>query len=194
MSVASHENSFQSYSQDAESDRLIKWVILVGMLLLSVSVFIIGSRAHAKRRMDCGLPPMPYHQWLCTPRELESFIGNGFGSSIRLRYIESRIHARAEQERERQMDPPPAYEGSAPPPPSPPLSAPPPTYVALPIRFPRPPHRQARASTPQLRVPRNFSPVRQTRADRGPESGVVAGPSSIAAPPPAYPASERETW
>jgi len=39
----------------------IKWAILAGIILLCLA-FLVGGHIHARRRMEKGLPPLPYHK------------------------------------------------------------------------------------------------------------------------------------
>ena len=41
----------------------IKWAILIGILVVLLALFVLGY-AHARRRMQKGLPLLSYHRWL----------------------------------------------------------------------------------------------------------------------------------
>lgn len=48
---------------------IVKWSIFLGLLAL-ISLYLILGYAHAKRRMNKGLPPLGYHRFLVSRAQL----------------------------------------------------------------------------------------------------------------------------
>ncbi|OAP63586.1 hypothetical protein AYL99_02813 [Fonsecaea erecta] len=64
------ENGYWWYSPTADA---IKWAV-VAAILLAFSFYFLAGHLHAKRRMQKGLPPLPYHRWLVSRRQKVAFL------------------------------------------------------------------------------------------------------------------------